>query len=202
MISSSELAKTIVSDLDQNAYTTWHDEQKILRAINSACDFVLAFGRWPWSLKLTKISNTTKTDTFTFPHAIFYPYWWQLDDSIIESTNVPIVWLESEKSWTFYAVENIVRTKDQWLNLSLLYHRWHQKLQSIWNNDIDMPEAMFQVLVHVSLWFVYPWWLDVWSSLANQNFQMADKLLTTYGKAYWFNLQAKQAEAAGIYTRT
>jgi hypothetical protein len=65
-----------------------------------------------------------------------------------------------------------------------------------------MPDTMFQVLTHVALWFVYPGGMDVGSSLANQNYQMAQTLLGIYTKAYGFNLQPGQVEAAGIYTKT
>jgi hypothetical protein len=43
MISSSKLAISIANDLDQNAYTSWYNDPKILDAINSACNFVLAY---------------------------------------------------------------------------------------------------------------------------------------------------------------
>lgn len=202
MISSSELAQNIVNDLDQNAYTTWHDPNKILRAINSACNFVLAYARRPRSLTLWEKNETTATDIFTFNHELFYPYRWELDWEKIKITNIPIVWLESEEDDSFYVNQNTLRTKTAGLKLNVLYHRWHEKITSLWNNDINMPDTMFQVLTHVALWFVYPGGMDVGSSLANQNYQMAQTLLGIYTKAYGFNLQPGQVEAAGIYTKT
>lgn len=199
MISSSELAKSIVNDLDQNAYTTWHDANKILSAINGACAFLLAWGRWPWNLTLWQKTSNTKTDSWTFDHDIFYPYWWELDWSIIDSTNIPIVWLDREESNKFYVNENVVRTKEEWLNLSLLYHRGHKKIVSLWNDDINIPYTMFQALVHLSLWIIYPGWMDIWSSLSNQNYNMAKEIISVYAKAYWFNLQPKSVEASPIY---
>jgi len=91
MISSSELAQNIVNDLDQNAYTTWHDPNKILRAINGACNFVLAYARRPRSLTLGEKTEATAKDIFTFDHELFYPYWGELDGENIKITNIPIV---------------------------------------------------------------------------------------------------------------
>lgn len=201
MISSSELAQNIVNDLDQNACTTWHDPNKILRAINSACNFLLAYARRPRSLTLWEQTVTTATDIFTFNHELFYAYRGELDWETIKRTNIPIVWLESESDDAFYVNQNTLRTKTKWLKLSVLYHRWHEKLTSLWNNDINMPDTMFQVLTHISLWFIYPGGMDVGASLANQNYQMAQTLLGVYTKAYGFNLQPEQVEAAGIYTK-
>lgn len=199
MISSSELAKSIVNDLDQNAYTTWHDPAKILMTMNSACNYLLAYARWPRSLKLAQQAEADPTDTWTFNHDIFYPYRWELDWVNIDPTNIPIVWLDREESNKFYVVENSVRTKETWKNLSLLYHRWHEKLMSIWNDDIDLPYSMFQALVHLCLWMIYPGGMDVGSTLANQNYNMAKEILWVYTKAYGFNLQPKSAEASPIY---
>jgi len=201
MISSSLLAGSIVNDLDQNAYTTWHDQSKIIGAINSACSFVLAYGRRPRNLEMAHKEESTAVDTFSFPYEIYYPYWAELDWDYYERTNTPIVWLNTESNWTFYVNWWTIKFKDKWKKANLLCHRGHEKIQSLWNDDINMPDTMFQVLVHVSLWFIYPWGLDIWSSLSNQNYQMAKTLLDTYAKAYWFNLQAEQVEAAGIYTK-
>ena len=123
MISSSELAQNIVNDLDQNAYTTWHDPNKILRAINGACNFVLAYARRPRSLTLGEKTETTAQDIFSFNHELFYPYRGELDGETIKITNVPIVGLESESDNSFYVNQNTLRTKTKGLKLNVLYHR-------------------------------------------------------------------------------
>jgi hypothetical protein len=59
---------------------------------------------------------------------------------------------------------------------------------------------MFQPLIHICLWFLYPSGLDIGSSLANQHYSMAKTLLDSYAKAYGSLIQPKQLEAAAIYT--
>ena len=201
MLSSQNLAQNIVNDLDQNAYTSWHDQTKILRGINSACSFLLAYWKRPWSLEIMKSEKDPATDEFTFDNDIFYPYRANLDWVKLKRNNIPIVWLDDEESRSFHVLGNVVKTKESWKVLQVLAHRWRKRLNSLWTNDIAMPSTMFQPLTHLALWFIYPSWLELWSSLANQHYNMAITLLDTYAKAYWFNLQPSQVEAAAIYTR-
>jgi len=199
MISSSQLGLDICSELDQNAYTSWHNPQKILRVINSACNYVLAYWKWPWSLKVWDITLPVAGKSFTFDHNIFYPYWAYLDEKKLDPTVVPLMWFLDDNTWKYYVNGNIVTTTEAGKNLKLLYHNWHNKITSLGNNDIDIPEEFYQALIHVALRFVYPGGLDIWSSLANQNYNMAKDLLTAYAKAYWPLIQPKQAEMARIY---
>lgn len=199
MISSKQLAEQINLDLDQNAYTTWHDNKKILWAINSACNFLHMFTKRPRTLELAKKEETTVTDLFTFDHEIMFPYWIELDWDELDRTNVPLVWRDWELDSVFYVNGNVIKTWKKWKVIHLLYHRGHNKLTSLWDNDLNIPYSMQQVLLHLALWFIYPGWLDIWSSLANQNYQMAQTLLTTYWKAYWFDMQPTAAKASGIY---
>lgn len=191
MISSSDLAKKIWYDLDQNAYTSWHDAQEIISVINSACEFLLAYTRRPRSLCLSEVSLQTAWNLFTLPSEIFYPYWADIDGKSISPTNIPIVWLANEDSCSFYAVWNTVKTKTLGKDLKLLYHRWHNPITSLAENDLDFPHSMFEVLKHLALWFIYPSGLDLWATLANNHYNMATALLWPYSKAYWFNLQAQ-----------
>lgn len=200
MISSSQLAASIYADLDQNAYTTWHDDPKILEAINNAVDFVLAYARWPRSLKHDEIISTTPTSVFTLTCSAFSPYRAYLGEEEKNLSNTPIISF-LDVSWTnkAYVYENTISFSETWLKANVLYHKWHTHLTSLWSNDIDMPSTMKQALLHVVLWFVYPGWLDMWSTLANQNYNQAKTLLDTYAKAYWQALMAKKAEPSNIY---
>lgn len=199
MISSSELWLDIASELDQNAYTSWHNKNKILRVINSACNYLLAYHKWPWSLVLETKTLWAKWNIFTFDHNVFNPYKWWLDENEIDPTAVPIIARLDDNTWKFYTKENIINTSEQWLKLELLYHRWHKKLTTLGNDDIDIPEEYYQALIHIALWFVYPGGMDIWSSLANQNYNMAKDLLTTYSKAFGPLIQPKQAQPSRVY---
>lgn len=202
MISSQNLAKDIALDLDQNAYTTWYDAPKILRAINSACEFIQSYMKRPRTLVLeTKQLNWTDvTDTFTLDNEVLYPYWAELNEVRLDRTNIPLIWRVHEPVNSFYVSWNTIKTSGMWNRLDVLYHKWFKALQSLWYNDIDMPWSMWQVLLHTALWFMYPSGLDIWSSLANQHYQMVMTLLDNYGKAYWFDLQPDNARASSIYT--
>jgi hypothetical protein len=81
MISSTLLAQDISLDLDQNAYTSWYDSPKILRAINSACEFVQSYMKRPWTLVLEtkQLNDNETTDTFTLDNEVLYPYRAELD---------------------------------------------------------------------------------------------------------------------------
>jgi hypothetical protein len=199
MISSSKLAISIANDLDQNAYTSWYNDPKILDAINSACNFVLAYWKWPWSLVSWEITESTAVRAFTFTHELFYPYWAYLDETEKKLTVVPIIDFLHLDTWKVYVDSNVVRTTESGLKINILYHRWHDFLTSLWIDDINMPETMFQALIHVALWFLYPGGLDIWSWLANQNYNMAKTILDTYAKAYGKSIQPEQMAPAAHY---
>jgi hypothetical protein len=91
MISSALLAQDISLDLDQNAYTTWYDSPKILRAINSACEFIQSYMKWPRTLVLETKQLTDATDTFTLDNEVLYPYWAELDEIRFDRTNIPLI---------------------------------------------------------------------------------------------------------------
>ena len=98
MISSSVLALSIYNDLDQNGYTTWYDDPKILETINDAVNFVLAYTKWPWTLTSEEVLTTAiapatvavPVRTFTLSNEIFYPYRAYLDEELKTQTNIPI----------------------------------------------------------------------------------------------------------------
>lgn len=202
MISSSLLAQDIGLDLDQNAYTTWYDSPKILRAINSACEFIQSYMKWPRTLVLEtkQLEWSAVLDTFTLDNEVLYPYWAELDWRKIDRTNIPLIWRKCEPKDSFYVSWNVIKTSAAWNRLDILYHKWFKALQNLWIDDIDMPAAMWQVLLHTALWFMYPSGLDIGSSLANQHYQMVMTLLDNYGKAYGFDIQPDNARAASIYT--
>jgi len=199
MLSSSELGQTICNDLDQNAYTTWYDSPKILKAINSACNYVRAYAKRPWNLEHWHKVETALVSSFTFDHNIFYPYRAYLDGEKKDITAVPIVDFLHEDTKKIYVKWNIVKTTEPWKVLDILYHAWYKKITSLATNDIDIPDELEQALIHVSLRFIYPGGMDLWSTLANQHFNQAKELLTTYAKAYGPSVQPKQAEPAAIY---
>lgn len=193
------LAEQIVLDLDQNAYTTWHDQKKILAVINAACEFLFAYTQRPWTLTMWEIEQTNPETIFTFDEDILFPYRAELDWKELERTNIPIVGRMWEKVGTFFIFGDTIRTKDKWKKMQALYHRWHVPLTSLGTDDIDAPSTMNQVLLHLALWFIYPGGMDLGASLANQNYQMAQELLTVYSKAYGFDLQPSAVKTHRIY---
>jgi hypothetical protein len=199
MISSSLLAISIANDLDQNAYTSWHDSPKILDVINSACNFILAYGKWPWSLVLWEIIDPLAVRAFVFTHEIYYPYRAYLDESLKEMTVIPIVDFLHQDTGKVYIDWQVVRTTEPGKKLNILYHRWHDFLTTLWIDDINMPATMFQALIHVSLWFIYPGGLDIGAWLANQNFIAAKAILDTYAKAYGKSIQPENMAPAARY---
>ena len=203
MISSSYVASILYNDLDQNAYTSWYDDNKILQVINSACNYICAYGKRPWTLKSEEILLTVKSNTFTATSEIFFPYWAFLDEEEKTITNVPIFpsFRNVDGANKAYVSDGVVTTSEQWLKLNILYHKWFNKLKILGADDIFFPAALEQAVIHVCLWFLYPSGLDIGSTLANQHFNMADKLLSTYAKAYGFLIQPKNVEAANIYTK-
>lgn len=203
MISSNLLAQDIVLDLDQNAYTSWYDKTKILNAINSACEFIQIYAKRPWTLTLESIESDDPkwSDLFTCANEIIYPYWAELDWVKFDRTNIPLIWRDRELWDSFYVSWNVVKTSEPWKKLDILYHRGFQRLSTLWNDDIDMPQAMHQTLLHTALWFVYPSGLDIWASLSNQHYNMMMTLLSTYWKAYGFDIQPVAAKAVSIYNK-
>ena len=199
MISSKQLAISITNDLDQNAYTSWHDSPKILDAINDACNFVLAYAKRPWSLESWEIILTVKWRSFKFAHELFYPYRAYLDERLVDITLIPIIDFLHKDTGKVYVDLDTVKTTDDGLKLNILYHRWHVPLLSLWTDDIDIPRSMFQAITHVALRFVYPGGLDIGAGMANQNFNMAKALLDTYAKAYWKSVQPKDMQPSAIY---
>lgn len=203
MISSTLLAQDISLDLDQNAYTSWYDSPKILRAINSACEFVQSYMKWPRTLVLEtkQLDDNETTDTFTLDNEVLYPYRAELDWNIKDRTNIPLIWRRHEPKASFYVSWNIIKTSEAWNKLDVLYHKWFKALTSLWYDDIDMPSAMWQLLLHTALWFIYPSGLDIGSSLSNQHYNMVMTLLQSYGKAYGFDMQPEAAKAISIYNK-
>ena len=201
MISSALLAQDISLDLDQNAYTTWYDSPKILRAINSACEFIQSYMKWPRTLVLETKQLTNATDTFTLDNEVLYPYWAELNEIRFDRTNIPLIWRKHEPVKSFYVSWNVIKTSDTWTRLDILYHKWFKALTSLWYNDIEMPWTMWQLLLHTALWFIYPSGLDIGSSLSNQHYNMVLTLLQSYGKAYGFDMQPEAAKAISIYNK-
>lgn len=201
MLSSTLLAQDINLDLDQNAYTSWYDKTKILNAINSACEFIQIYAKRPWTLTLETVELEQPDSLFTCANEIIYPYWAELDWIKYDRTNIPIIGRDQELAKTFYVDWNVVKTEDTWKKLNILYHRWFKRLTALWMDDIDMPQAMHQVLLHTALWFMYPSGLDIGSSLSNQHYNMMMTLLSTYWKAYWFDIQPVAAKAISIYNK-
>lgn len=201
MISSALLAQDISLDLDQNAYTTWYDSPKILRAINSACEFIQSYMKWPRTLVLETKQLTDATDTFTLDNEVLYPYWAELNEIRFDRTNIPLIWRKHEPVKSFYVSWNVIKTSDVWTRLDVLYHKWFKALTSLWYNDIEMPWTMWQLLLHTALWFMYPSGLDIGSSLSNQHYNMVLTLLQSYGKAYGFDMQPEAAKAISIYNK-
>lgn len=203
MISSQDLALAIFNDLDQNGYTSAYDDSAILGMINDAANFVCAYAKRPWTLTSEEILLTAKARTFTAKNEIFYPYSIYLDEQEKTLTDIPILptFLTQDGSNKAYVIDNTVHFSEEWLKVNILYHKWWNTLTHLWTNDMFFSRAMFKALQHIALWFIYPSWLDIGSSLANQHFQMAKTILDTYAKAYWFNIQPKKLEAAGIYSK-
>jgi len=201
MLSSSVLWQSISDDLDQNAYTTRHWAPKVLRAINSACNFVRAYYRRPRTLVWWNLESATAVKEFTFDHNLFYPYRAYLDEEAKDITNIPIIDFINKENGKIYIQWNVVKTTEAGKKLTILYHAWHKKIEFIWVNDINMPDEMEQCLLHIALWFIYPWGMDLWASLANQNYQMAKTLLDTYSDAYWKQIQPKAIQPSPFYSK-
>jgi hypothetical protein len=65
MLSSSKLALSIYNDLDQNAFTSWHNDSEILENINDAINFISAYAKRPWNLYHEEIVEATAVQQFT-----------------------------------------------------------------------------------------------------------------------------------------
>ena len=156
MISSSQLSLSIANDLDQNAYTTWQTGPKILDIINSSVNFVLAYQKRPWSLVSGEMILPASGTEFLFNTEIFYPYRAYLDEHKLGKTLLPIVTFLDENTKKFYVSDRLVRTSEPGLKLNMLYHRGHAHLLAFGTNDIDVPFTIYQAIVHVALWFIYP----------------------------------------------
>lgn len=200
MLSSSQVSILVSNDLDQNAYTSWHTGPKILNAISNAVNFILAYHKRPWSLVSAEQTVPSPTDQFTLDTEIFYPYWAYIDEKPLEHTAIPIVDFINKESCKFYVYDKVVKTSEAGIKFNMLYHRWHNKLTSIGDDDINLPDNMEQALIHVVLRYMYPSWLDLWASLSNQHFNMAKTILDTYKKAYWTLIQPKDIIPSRVYT--
>lgn len=201
MLSSSKLALSIYNDLDQNAFTSWHNDSEILENINEAINFVSAYAKRPWNLYHEEIILPNSSQQFTAWFEIFHPYWVYLDEQEQTISNIPMLpsFDARKESGRAYIWEKIIQTSETWKKINILYHKWHNAITSLWNDDINIPRAMKKAIHHIALRFSYPSGLEIWASLANQHFQMATTILDTYAKAYWDKIQPKSVQASRIY---
>jgi hypothetical protein len=90
MISSSRLATILYNDLDQNAYTSRYDDAKIIEVINTAANYLCAYGKRPFTLVAEEHILAESAKEFTLDNEAFYPYFVNLDQQNKEITAVPI----------------------------------------------------------------------------------------------------------------
>lgn len=201
MISSSALALSIYNDLDQNGYTSWYDDPKILETIIDAANFVCAYAKRPFTLVSEEKILTDAAKTFTLNNEVFFPYSIYVDEQEKNMTTIPIMPYFVTTDWAnkIYIHENIIDTSEAWKKVNILYHRWFNIITTLWTNDMFFPRTMYKAIIHIALWFLYPSGLDIGSSLANQHYQMAKTILDTYAKAYGSMIQPKKLEASSIY---